>query len=137
MKNTVKQKRNLTLIFDLVIVICTFFVKNIAQMMIKYIPDCFVVRQFGFLCPSCGGTRCVLNFFQGNFSTAFNYNPFIFILIIYLIIALLMLNLGFVFELEFEKKIYRFMTDYKTVIVIAVLFAFFGVARNLLPLDII
>lgn len=51
---------------------------------IKYIPSCLIKENLGILCPSCGGTRCIINLVQGNFKASFIYHPIFFITIIYL-----------------------------------------------------
>jgi hypothetical protein len=98
--------------------------------MLSAIPDC-PVMQFGFLCPACGGTRCVRYFFSGQFAQAFTMNPFVFVLIWYLCAALVLLNIGVLLKLPKAEKIAIRMTDWRAVIVAAVLFAVFGIVRNL------
>lgn len=66
---------------------------------LNLIPRCIINEQFNILCPSCGGTRCVINFVQGNFSDSFKYHSVFFITIIYLIIV----NIIFIIN-SFRKK---------------------------------
>ena len=47
-----------------------------------------------------GATRCIISFFNGDFSTSFLYNPFMFILIIYLFL----LNVLYIINTILNKK---------------------------------
>lgn len=66
---------------------------------IELIPKCIISTNFHILCPSCGGTRCVINFFRGNFVASFMYHPIFFMMIIYFIV----LNAIFIIN-SFRKK---------------------------------
>ncbi|MBO5413745.1 MAG: DUF2752 domain-containing protein [Clostridia bacterium] len=66
---------------------------------VSFVPRCIINKNFGILCPSCGGTRCVINFVGGNFVDSFNYHPIFFITIFYLIIV----NVIFIIN-SFRKK---------------------------------
>ena len=59
-------------------------VKRTAGNIIKYIPTCIINQNFGILCPSCGGTRCVTNLILGNIKESFLYHPVFFVTIILL-----------------------------------------------------
>ena len=116
---------------DAVIALGGIFVSNIAQFISSSSDTCFM-KYFGLTCPSCGGTRCVYNFFKGNFTEAFGYNQFLFVLIIYVLILVVFLNLRYVFGLEFAKKPIKYMVHPTAVIIIAISFVAFGVIRNVL-----
>ena len=90
------KKRRFILILDAALVAFALAAKHIAAWMMAYLPDCMYAKR-GIMCPSCGGTRCVRNFFSGRFAEAFALNPFIFLLIIYLGIALVLGNIGCLF----------------------------------------
>lgn len=98
--------------------------------MSKYFPRC-IFLEMGFLCPACGGTRCVYNIASGNFLKAFTLNPFIFLLVLYVILVVMLLNINYLFNVSFLKKTLAAMVHYKAVIVIAVLYALFGIVRNM------
>ncbi|MDR1121585.1 MAG: DUF2752 domain-containing protein [Dysgonamonadaceae bacterium] len=42
----------------------------------------------GYKCPGCGSQRAFYNLFQGNFMTAFRYNPLMFILVPYIVLGI-------------------------------------------------
>lgn len=66
-------------------------------------PSCFFKENFDIYCPSCGGTRCIINLINGNILDAFLYNPFIFIIIIYLFC----LNIIYIINTVFDKNILK------------------------------
>lgn len=114
---------------DVLILCLAFALKYMAAFMRATLPPCgFLMR--GYLCHACGGTRCVYHFFSGNFGTAFLYNPFVFLMIIYCFIAIVFLNLYCFFEIRFAWRAFRAMTDWKTIIVLAIAFVVFGVVRH-------
>ena len=57
-----KIKNMLLLELGIVFLVLIIFI-IIKFNIIKYIPPCFIHEKFGILCPSCGGTRCVISFF--------------------------------------------------------------------------
>ena len=73
--------------------------------LINWIPPCFIYKHFGVLCPSCGGTRCVVEMVHGNFINAFFYHPVFFLTLVYLLIA----NLVYLINLRKKKKIATWM----------------------------
>lgn len=124
-----KQKKIIIAVIDFLVLVFAFFAKNIAYFMMDNLPACFVAEH-GYLCPSCGGTRCVYNFFSGNFVTAFVFNPFLFLIIIYFLLLLVLLNLSFIFNNSLANNVLKVITDYRVIILIAVLFGIFGILRN-------
>lgn len=44
-------------------------------------PPCLIRKFTGLYCPGCGGQRMLLALLQGDFSTAFRQNPFLFIVL--------------------------------------------------------
>ncbi len=122
-----KQTIWLTLLLDAGILLAVCFAPLLATGMIAWLPDCYV-RQLGFLCPACGGTRCVEAFFGGDFSTAFRFNPAVFLLIIYGIVLLLLLNLQLLCKQL--RPLTRGMVHPNAVIAAAILFVLFGIFRN-------
>ena len=51
-------------------------------------PKCPVYALTGYKCPGCGSQRAFHNLFQGNFSTAFMYNPFMVLLVPYVFMGI-------------------------------------------------
>ena len=125
------KKKQFVLLLDLALVVFALAAVPLTGWMVAAIPDC-PVTKLGLLCPACGGTRCVRYFFSGRFADAFWVNPFFLLLILYLGAALVLLNVGVLLKVERSEKIARAMISWQTVIVLAVLFAVFGVVRNFL-----
>jgi hypothetical protein len=53
-----------------------------------FFPKCPVYTLTGYECPGCGSQRAFYNLFQGNFLTAFRYNPLMFILVPYILLGI-------------------------------------------------
>lgn len=53
---------------------------------LRKLPNCMIKEKTGLLCPTCGGTRCVKNFLEGNMIASFSYHPIFFLTIIFLLI---------------------------------------------------
>ena len=80
------NKKSIIIIgIELVILIVVTIILN--TNLINYIPQCWIYQTTGILCPACGGTRCVVNIFQGNIKEAFFSHMIFFITIIYLVIC--------------------------------------------------
>ena len=94
--------------------------------------ECSFVENLGILCPSCGGTRCVFNFFSGRFVAAFGFNPYIFCSIIYAFACFLVLNVKILLKFKAAEKAFSVITDYRVVIVWTVGFVMFGILRNII-----
>ena len=65
------------------LVLIIFIIIN--SKIVNYMPECIIHKHTRLLCPGCGGTRCVINFMQGNFKQSFIYHPIFFITFLYLI----------------------------------------------------
>lgn len=97
--------------------------------MVELIPRCVVNENFNILCPSCGGTRCVVNFIKGNFTESFMYHPIFFVMIIYFII----LNIFFIINAFREKQICTFLypnTRFWNIFIIILIM--FTILRNII-----
>lgn len=68
-------------------------------------PSCFWLENFGIICPSCGATRSFQSLFEGDFVSAFFYNPFIFVLFFYLLI----LDVIYSFNNLLGKNYFKFL----------------------------
>ena len=99
MFHILKKKKNMILIELIIIFIIISSYIFINSKYINYMPECYIKSHYNILCPSCGGTRCVISFLNGNFIKAFKYNIVFFITIIYLIV----LNVVYIIN-SFKKK---------------------------------
>lgn len=125
-----EKKKLFVLLLDLGLTILAFAAGPMTEWMLRIIPGC-PVAGLGLQCPACGGTRCVRYFFSWNFADAFQANPFFFLLILYLAAALVLLNIGVMLKVQWAQRLARTMTCWQAVIATAILFAIFGVVRNL------
>jgi hypothetical protein len=126
-----KNRKSYVLFLDLGLVIAAIVAAPLSRWMIACFPDC-PLAVMGFLCPACGGTRCVRAFFSGDFLGAFWFNPFFFVLIFYLGAALVLLNMGVLLRIKWADQAAQIMTGWQAVIITAVIFAIFGVVRNII-----
>ena len=95
----------------------------------EFIPDCLFYETTGLQCPSCGGTRCVVNILHGNFKEAFLFHPIFFITIVYLVIV----NIIYLINLNRKKSIAKWIYPKPYyAIIIAVILIIYGVVRNIL-----
>lgn len=131
MKKINKTAFFLVLTLDSVIALGGIFVSNIARFISSSSNTC-LMKLFGLTCPSCGGTRCVYNFFKGNLAEAFGYNQFLFVMIFYALALVVLLNLQYVFGLNFPKKPIKYMVHPITLIAIVALYVTFGIVRNVI-----
>ena len=125
MKKQIKQMLLLELGILFLVLIIFIIVKT---KLISLMPNCLINTYFGILCPSCGGTRCVINLVQGNFVQSFLYHPIFFITIWYLALV----NIVYVINTFTNKKILAFLypkTKFWIIFVIVILI--FTVFRNI------
>ena len=95
----------------------------------EYIPNCFFYEATGLQCPSCGGTRCVVNMLHGNFKEAFLFHPIFFIAIAYLVLV----NIIYLVNLNRKKGIAKWIYPKPYyAIIFAIILIIFGIARNIL-----
>ena len=100
------KKIKLMLKVELLIVVLLLIIFIIVKTgLVQFMPACPINAHLGILCPSCQGTRCVINFVQGNFVQSFLYHPIFFITIIYLFLA----NILFIINSFKEKEILTFL----------------------------
>ena len=92
------MKRIVIIILEIIVSILLYFFVN--SNYIELIPKCWIYNTTKLYCPSCGGTRCMQNIFQGNFIEAFYSNMVIFVGIIYLFI----INIVYIFNIGRENK---------------------------------
>jgi hypothetical protein len=53
-----------------------------------FYPKCPVYALTGYKCPGCGSQRAFYNLLQGNFMTAFRYNPLMLIIVSYILLGI-------------------------------------------------
>lgn len=93
------------------------------------IPQCIVNRIFGLQCPSCGGTRCVINFILGNFKESFCYHPIFFFTIIYFSI----INFIYIINAFRENEIATYLyPKLKFWIIWIIILIIFTILRNII-----
>lgn len=96
---------------------------------VEKIPSCWIYQATGWLCPACGGTRCVMNLFKGNLIEAFFSHILFFMGIVYLLV----INVVYLINLEKEKKIATWVyPKYWYTIIFAILLILYTIVRNLL-----
>ena len=96
---------------------------------IELVPECWIYKSTGILCPACGGTRCVLNFLQGNFIEAFFSHMVFFLGIIYLGI----INIVYLINLNKKEKIATWIyPKYWYTIIFVIILIVYAIMRNVL-----
>ncbi len=126
MKKEYKKMIIIQLVF-LIIGILTVIIIN--TNLINFIPKCWINEKFGLLCTSCGGTRCVINFLQGNFIKAFKYHSVFFLIIIYILIT----DIVYIINTLTNKNIAKWLYPKPYYLIIwTVILAIYTIARNIL-----
>ena len=122
------NKKSIIIIgIELVILIVVTIILN--TNLINYIPQCWIYQTTGILCPACGGTKCVVNIFQGNIKEAFFSHMIFFITIIYWVIC----NIVYIINLNQKKKIATWIyPKYWYVIIFAIILIIYTIIRNIL-----
>ena len=73
---------NMGLIFVMSLLIVLFFVSHSTKLssafpfLNRLTPSCFVKEQTGVPCPTCGMSRSIVAFYQGDFLKSRNYHPY-------------------------------------------------------------
>ena len=133
------KERNYVLVLQLFLILAGVLVLFLIKSNIIYkMPTCTIKTNLGIICPSCGGTRCVINLLQLNFKEAFRYHPTFFILCIYLGIADFLYIINSIFKKNYLKFLYPslpiffiFITMYCLQYIIRLCLIFGGVDINL------
>lgn len=122
------NKKSIKIIsIELVILIILVIILN--TNFINYIPECWIYKTTGLLCPSCGGTRCVINLIHGNIKEAFFSHIIFFITIIYLLIC----NIVYIVNLNKKKKIVTWIyPKYWYSIIFVIILIIYTIIRNVL-----
>lgn len=105
MKLTAKQKRLIVLGVDLLLIMAFVALFFITPHLIGAFPECFL-RQIGFPCLGCGGTRCINAFVHFRFIESFMLHPFAFISILLAIYLMIVTHLAWVFGIKKAQKFF-------------------------------
>ncbi len=121
------KKKAIIIGIEIIIIIALYMFIN--SKYIELVPKCWVHRKIGFLCPACGGTRCVINIFKGNITQAFFSHMIFFISIVYIIIV----NIIYIINIGKKKKILTWIyPKYWYAIIFAIVLIIYTIVRNLL-----
>lgn len=123
------KKRILIAAIDIVTALSMVFIYFFSRFMLKNFPPCYFAER-GFLCPACGGTRCVAALCSGNIIEAFKYNAMFFLMFLYIGAFIVFLNIAFISGSAFFDKAWRKMINPYILIAWAIGFAVFGILRN-------
>ena len=125
----INKKQTLTISLDIFLISLILIGQKFYEKLMELLPECVILTFTGRQCGSCGGTRCVYNFFTGNFVSAFQLNPFFFFATIYAIIVILLVNLAFLFMIKNFEKPLKAIANYKVIIAWAIAYSVFTVIR--------
>lgn len=122
------KKRTKIILTELAIVIFAVILVNTVNIT-QYTIGCWFYQATGLQCPSCGGTRCIINIFQGNFKEAFFLHPIYFITVVYLLIV----NIIYIINIDRKEKIAKWIYPKPWyAIVLAVILMVYGFLRNII-----
>lgn len=128
---TRRKKAYILVISDCILLLAAVALKPVAAWMIEYLPNC-ILWQNGILCPSCGATRCVQALLSFEFISAFQLNPFFFLLAFFLLFIWIVVHIEILFQSPLAERIRKKLVGYKTVILLSVAWVLFGIIRNLI-----
>lgn len=122
------KKRTIIILTELAIIIFAVILVNTVNIT-QYTIGCWFYQATGLQCPSCGGTRCIINIFQGNFKEAFFLHPIYFITVVYLLIV----NIIYIINIyRKEKKAKWIYHKPWYAIVLAIILVVYGFLRNII-----
>jgi len=123
-----KVKKMLKIELGILILVLIIFIAILTNVISNF-PLCIINQRFGILCPSCGGTRCVVNLVLGNYAQSFLFHPIFFITIIYLGIA----NIIYIINSFREKPILEWIyPKSKFWIIFIIIVLIFTIIRNII-----
>jgi hypothetical protein len=96
-----------------------------------FFPKCPVYMLTGYECPGCGSQRAFYNFFQGNFLTAFRYNPLMFALIPYVLWGIYIEYIAHLSDGRMQRLRNIFYGKWAT-FVLAVIIIVYTILRNMI-----
>lgn len=135
---TKDKKRTLKMIFRILVIVADGLLvpalvlcRWLSEQMLSAPEAPCYVTLFGGKCITCGGTHFVYDLLSGKIITAFMDNQFLFICTLYLFVTLIMLNLFLVFNLDFAKKVLKYMYNIPVLIGFIVFLFLFIFIRNI------
>ncbi len=124
-------KRRYAIIVDIVFAAMLPILWGLSNLMLLDRTFC-VFRKSGYLCPACGGTRCVYYFMRLDFVSSFLANPYLFISAIAAAVLLFVYNVYILSKGKYLSKTYKVLFNPYYLIIWTVGFTVFGVLRNFL-----
>ncbi len=96
---------------------------------VSFYPRCIFLKLTGFQCAGCGSLRFIHSILNGEFSKAWSYNPFLF-LVSPFILLMLILSLAR-YKITSIEKLYRILNSSVVITILIVLTLFWWIYRNL------
>lgn len=114
------------IVIEIIILVGIYYIVH--SNLIEVVPKCWIFEKTSILCPSCGGTKCIIYFLEGNFLKSCMSNMVFFIILIYLMIC----NIVYLINLNRTSKILiQLYPTYKHVIFFTILLIIYTIVRNL------
>ena len=88
---------------------------------------CMIYQLTGYQCPGCGITRMFLSLLEFDFKSAFNHNPFLFIVIPLNLFCILYLEINYILKGKYRFGIIKYFLYLEVVG-----FILFGILRNVI-----
>ena len=130
-----KNKRFISaLILDLIVISGFFAAPYLLRLLMNKVSNCWSM-EMGFICPACGGTRCLTSLLVGDVLSAIKYNPIVFLIMIYLSVIFVLFNVSVFIKWKFADKLLTKLTNYHIIIYIAIAFVVVGLLRNFVFVD--
>jgi hypothetical protein len=128
----VKRKNRILTGAVLIVVILTgiYLYAHFDPSSYAFFPKCPVYTVTGYKCPGCGSQRAFYHLFQGNFITAFSYNPLMFILVPYILFGIYIETMA---NLSSKRtvRLHSIFYDKWAVLVLAVVIIAYTIIRNI------
>lgn len=120
------KKKHIIMFFAIEIIIVIFIIIFLQSGI--SLPKCYFYKNYGILCPSCGGTRCVINFFRGNLTESLKYNIIYFSIILYLIFLNIIMVINLILK---EPKIKIMYPKIKHIYFFIIILLIYFIVRNI------
>ena len=105
MKNKANIKK-LVVLHIIFLIIGVLLILSIKFDLLSLLPTCVFRQHYGVICPTCGVTRCTINFCEFNFKQSFLYHPTFFIGMVYIILIDIAYIINTIFNRKFLKQFY-------------------------------
>ena len=100
-----KKMKNMIILQTILIILGVLLILAIEFGWIYQIPDCNIKEKFGFVCPTCGITRCAISLIKFQFIESFLYHPTFFIFVFYAGIV----DFIYIINTIFNKTYFKFL----------------------------